>query len=210
LKLTGPMTWRLFRLYRMYASRRYGPGFTAYARVMRKYLEQSGGDLFAAVRLFESRRQLPNNYVMKVDKASMSVSIEARAPFLDRRVADLAYRTPSGLLMRAGADKALLREVARKYRLLPQATYERPKFGASIATSWMDEAPVLRDYARQVVLDPKGWAAELGLRGAMRDYFDGRPGYAFPRPLSIFSHLAWRLLLLNLWSRHYLRPGSAL
>jgi asparagine synthase (glutamine-hydrolysing) len=43
--------------------------------------------------LFETRNQLPNNYVMKVDKASMSVSVEARVPYLDQRVAEVAYRS---------------------------------------------------------------------------------------------------------------------
>jgi hypothetical protein len=62
-----------------------------------------------------------------------------------------------------------------------------------------------RDYARQVILDRNGWVDELGLRSAMTDYFDGtRRGYSFPRAISIFSNLAWRLLLLNLWSRRML------
>ena len=46
---------------------------------------------------------------------------------------------------------------------------------------------------------------ELGLRPAMTDYFAGRrQGYAYPRAVGIFSNLAWRLLLLNLWSVRYL------
>jgi len=47
--------------------------------------------------------------------------------------------------------------------------------------------------------------SQLGLDRAMRTYFEeGRSGYAFPRALSIFRNLAWRLLLLELWGRHYL------
>ena len=64
---------------------------------MREYLKSASGDRFDAVRLFETRNQLPNNYVMKVDKASMSVSIEARVPYLDQRVAEIAYRIPKDL-----------------------------------------------------------------------------------------------------------------
>jgi hypothetical protein len=41
----------------------------------------------------------------------------------------------------------------------------------------------------------------------MERYFDGgERGYPFPHPLGIFSIVAWRLLLLNLWARSYLRP----
>lgn len=204
LRQKGPMAWRLFQLYRRYAGRRYGSQFPAFLSLMRRYLDEGDGDLFHAVRLFESRNQLPNQYVMKVDKASMSVSVEARAPFLDRRVAELAYRTPADRLLAGGADKALLRSMAERFEVLPRDIVRRPKFGASIAANWMDESESFRAYARQVILDDDGWTDELGLRGAMTDYFSGRrQGYGFPRPISIFSNLAWRLLLLNLWSRHY-------
>ncbi len=201
---TWPLHWHLFQLYRRYAGRRYGGQFSKFLSVMKGYLRQSGGDMFHAVRLFESRNQLPNNYVMKVDKASMSVSIEARAPFLDRRIAELAYRTPSKFLLADGTNKFLLRSMAEQFRLLPPEITRRPKFGASVAASWMDESEAFRDYARRVILDREGWVDELGLRPAMTDYFAGRrQGYAFPRAISIFSNLAWRLLLLNLWSKRY-------
>jgi len=56
-----------------------------------------------------------------------------------------------------------------------------------------------------VILDRNGWVDELGLRPAMTDYFDrSRVGYSFPSAISLFSNLAWRLLLLNLWSRRFL------
>src|SRR6266404_459482 len=201
----GPMPWRLFQLYRRYAGRRYGSQFPRFRSLMNDYLKQSDGDLFNAVRLFESRNQLPNNYVMKVDKASMSVSVEARAPFLDRRIAELAYKTPASYLLAGNTNKTLLRSMAERFQLLPRETAQRPKFGASIAASWMDESEVFRDYARRVILDGDGWVDELGLRPAMTDYFAGkRQGYTFPRAISIFSNLAWRLLLLNLWSRRFL------
>jgi asparagine synthase (glutamine-hydrolysing) len=205
----GPASWRLFLLYRRYAGRRWGRLFPLYRRIMRGFLARGGGDLFQAVRLFEARCQLPNNYVMKVDKASMSVGVEARTPFLDRRVADAAFRTPGAMLLRGGTEKALLRMVAERRGLLPPETARRPKFGASIAASWMEDSPELRAWAREIVLDPEGWAGACGLRGAMRDYFDrGRAGYRAPRAESVFSHLAWRLLLLNLWSRLYLATGA--
>ena len=204
-QMRGPVLWRLFQLYRRYAGRRYGGQFPAFASIMRGYLVRSGGNMFDAVRLFESRNQLPSNYVMKVDKASMSVSVEARAPYLDRRVAELAYAVPDQYLLAEGTDKFILRHMAERHRLLPQGITRRPKFGASIAASWMDESAEFRHYAREVILDREGWIDRLRLRVAMTDFFDGRrTGYRFPRAISIFSDLAWRLLLLNLWSRKYL------
>ncbi len=198
----GPSWLRTVQLYRRYCGRRYGRGVFRFAPLFRSLLGRSGGDLFEAIRLFESRHQLPNNYVMKVDKASMSVSVEARCPWLDQRVAEIAYRTPRRFLLAEGTNKHLLRFLARRRGLLPEEVLSRPKFGASIAASWLDEAPAFRARARSLVLERGRWADVLGLRDAMEGYFDrGQAGYAPPRAISIFANLAWRLLLLELWSR---------
>jgi hypothetical protein len=95
--------------------------------------------------------------------------------------------------------------MAERHSLLPAEIIRRPKFGASMAASWMDESDEFRRYARDVILARDGWADRLRLRGAMSEFFEGRrTGYRFPHALSIFSSLAWRLLLLQLWSRRYL------
>lgn len=200
--------WQRFRLYQRYAGRRHGKLFGDFNRIMSDYTETGNGDAFHAVRLFESRRQMPNQYVMKVDKASMAESIEARAPYLDRRVAELACRTPREWLLRNGENKYLLRAMARREKLLPDNISQRAKFGAPLAASWMDDNPAFRTFARERILEGR-WCRELGLDATMRSYFEqGRKGYGLPRALSIFSNLAWRLLLLELWSQHYLEPKS--
>jgi asparagine synthase (glutamine-hydrolysing) len=203
--------WQQFRLYQKYAGRRYGRFFGEFHHIMGDYLVQGGGDAFHAVRLFESRRQLPNQYVMKVDKASMAESVEARTPYLDRRVAELAYRTPKEWLLRGGENKYLLRALARRQGLIPEAISGRKKFGAPLATSWMDDDAAFRAFTRDTLLASGSITQRLGFDRAMRAYFyEGRSGYAFPRPLSIFRNLAWRLLLLELWGRHYLTGNKAI
>jgi asparagine synthase (glutamine-hydrolysing) len=202
--------WRQFRLYQRYCGRRHGKLFGEFHAIIRDYLEAGHGDPFHAVRLFESRRQLPNQYVMKVDKASMAESVEARAPFLDRRVAAFAYRTPREWLLRNGENKYLLRALARRSRLLPSEASGRIKFGAPLAASWMEDDPGFREFARGRLLDPGSQTRRLGLGKAMGAYYDqGRSGYRFPASLSLFGNLAWRLLLLELWSQHYLALGPA-
>jgi asparagine synthase (glutamine-hydrolysing) len=199
--------WSMFRLYQKYAGRRRGGLFGEFRGIMREYLAAGNGDSFHAVRLFESRRQLPNQYVMKVDKASMAESVEARAPYLDRRIAEAAYRTPREGLLRNGENKYLLRALARQDGLLPAKTSARAKFGAPLAASWMDDDPAFRSFAREQILAQGSQTSKLGLGNAMRAYFDdGRSGYPFPAEISIFGHVAWRLLLLELWSKHYLQP----
>lgn len=207
----GPATdrwpaWRrALRLYHVHAGRRYGRELFGFLGLMSEL--DTDGDGFAAVRLFELEHQLPHCYNMKVDKASMAASVEARVPYLDVRVARQALQSPRDVLLRGGQNKALLRHAARRHGLLPDAIVERAKFGGSMAASWLDEAPGFREFAQGVVLDAGGWAGPLRLRSALEDYFlRGRAGYPFPHPLSILSTVAWRMLMLNLWSRHYL-PG---
>jgi asparagine synthase (glutamine-hydrolysing) len=198
--------WQQFRLYQKYAGRRHGKLFGRFREIMGQYLEQTHGNAFEAVRLFESRRQLPNNYVMKVDKASMAESVEARAPFLDRRIAQIAYATPRSALLRGDENKHLLRAGARLRGLLPESITSRPKLGGSIAASWMADDTQFRHFARERLLDGR-WTAQLGLRNQMRDFFDkGVQGGAFPAALSLYGNMAWRLLLLELWSGFYLAP----
>ena len=200
----APADWWLFQLYRSYCGRRYGRYFGAFRALMRDYLNSVGGDRFDAIRLFETRNQLPNNYLMKVDKASMSVSVEARVPYLDQRVAEIAYRIPKNLLLTEGTEKNVLRRVARRFQLLPEETMARPKLGGSMAASWLDEQPAFRSFAKAIILAKGGWTEALGLRSTMVDYFvNNRAGYAFPRAVSIFRNLAWRLLILEMWSNAY-------
>ncbi len=202
LRMRGAGPLNLARLFRRYCGRRWAAGFPEFRRRMRQHLEDAHGDMYGAMRLFETVDQLPNNYVMKVDKASMSVSAEARAPFLDRRVASIAFRwrpTPED------PEKAILRQVARRGGLLPTEIVDRPKMGASVAASWMDDSHTFRAFARALVLGRDGWTDALGLRGAMEDFFDrGRAGYNFPRSISILRNVAWRLLMLNAWNRHFI------
>src|SRR5206468_8366242 len=115
------------------------------------------------------------------DKASMAESVEARAPYLDRRVAQLAYATSSQWLLRGGENKYLLRALARKNKLLPASAAARPKFGAPLAASWMDDDEGLRRFASDRLLDPASQTRRLGFGNAMHDYLRrGRSGYRFP------------------------------
>jgi asparagine synthetase B (glutamine-hydrolysing) len=201
--------WQQFRLYQQYSGRRHGKLFGEFKRVFGEYLDAAHGDAFHAIRMFECFRQLPNQYVMKVDKASMAESVEARAPFLDRRVADYALRTPREWLLRGKENKYLLRALARREQMLPDSISERPKFGAPLAASWMDDNFEFRRFARERLLDGV-WAQRVGLRKPMMDYFErGFAGYAWPRGLSVLRNTAWRLLLLELWAPHYITDRAA-
>jgi asparagine synthase (glutamine-hydrolysing) len=88
------------------------------------------GPVARAQWLDSSRSYLPGDILPKVDIASMSRSLEVRAPLLDHRLAEALTTLPAGLRMRGSRGKLLLRRIAQG--LLPEAIVERKKQGFSV------------------------------------------------------------------------------
>ena len=73
---------------------------------------------------------LPNNILVKVDRASMSTSLETRAPFLDHKLVEYVSKLPPDLKIRKGNSKYLLKQILFKH--IPKTYFERPKAGFSV------------------------------------------------------------------------------
>ncbi len=145
------------------------------------------------------RTYLPDDLLIKADRCSMAVSLEARSPFLDHQLVELAAAIPANLKLRGRATKFILKEAARG--LLPDAIIDRPKhgFGAPLG-AWLraDIAPV-----REVLLSREARARGLLDMGAVARLIDehasGQRDHGFR---------LWTLLTLEWWHRLFIDPPA--
>lgn len=134
---------------------------------------------------------LPDDILVKVDRSAMSASLETRAPFLDARVVELAWRLPLSAKISNGVGKRILREML--YRRVPRELIERPKQGFAIPLdAWLRGA--LRDWAEALLsrgrLNESGLFEADAVRAVWADHLAGRDNA---------GARLWAVLMLQSW-----------
>lgn len=194
--LTGATDARLRALFSPAAQAELGPtDLLAPLDALEDEAARAGArDVFDVLQVGYARTYLAAGVLQKVDRASMAVSLEARAPLLDAAVVDLALALPSSdKLVRPGTTKAILKEVATG--LLPDEVIHRRKkgFGAPVA-AWLcgPLAPLLREQLSPAALADDG-LLDAAVVGRLVDEHLGRRAN--------HRKILWQLLMWRLWRR---------
>jgi len=150
-----------------------------------------GRAVLDGVLLFDFLTYLPDDLLTKVDRATMLASIEARAPFLDREMLELALGLPHTLKVRGFNTKAVLREAARP--LLPPGVLRRKKRGLSVPTAaWINAE--LRDEVDRLLapdrLAGQGWIDPAPVRQLLDEHRRGAANHA---------RRLWPLVMFQRW-----------
>jgi asparagine synthase (glutamine-hydrolysing) len=145
----------------------------------------------------DASHYLPDDIMVKVDRASMAVGLESRAPLLDHRLVEFAFSLPIACKYRDGETKWPLRQVL--FRHVPRALVDRPKKGFGIPISEWLRGP-LRGWADDL-LDPSvlkrdGYLNADAVTTLWREHKSGQRDEG-PR--------LWRFLMFRAWQEHHLR-----
>ena len=149
-----------------------------------------------ASMMADTMTYLPNDLLVKVDIASMAVSLEARSPFLDHHVIEFAAALPENLKLRGRTTKYLLKQVLKK--LLPAENLKRAKmgFGVPIGHWFRGE---MKEFLRETLLAEqsmrRGYFKPEAVTRLVEDHIDGRHDHA---------HQLWTLLMLELWFKRFI------
>lgn len=161
------------------------------------YLENAGNTGLNRSMFLDIKSYLVDNILVKVDRMSMATSLEARVPFLDKRVVELAFSIPDKFKIKGRRTKCILKKMAG--RLLPEKIINRPKQGFSIPMKNWLKGPVrsmMTDLLSYDRIKKQGIFNPVYIELLIKEHIENKNNH---------SHKLWSLMLFQLWNDTFLQ-----
>ncbi|HEX6693556.1 MAG TPA: asparagine synthase (glutamine-hydrolyzing) [Longimicrobiales bacterium] len=171
------------------------PQVNAFGAVERQWALSQGAPLLARATHLDATTYLPDDILVKVDRASMAVALEVRAPMLARAVVELAFSFPDSYRMRGTEGKRILKDAARG--LVPDSVIDRPKKGFGMPVgAWLNGPlePLIRDVLSPGSLKASGIFNADYVTTMLDEHRDRIADHRKP---------LWTLLVFELWRRSH-------
>lgn len=162
---------------------------------------RSTDEFMVDMMMLDLATYLPDDILVKVDRASMATSLEVRAPLLDHRVVEAAARLPLDFKIRGGKGKIVLRHILDRY--VPRDLVDKPKTGFGVPIdSWLCGS--LREWAEDLLseqaLNEHGLLDVHAIRKQWLEHVSGARRWHY--------HL-WTILMFQAWWRTQTAPTAA-
>jgi asparagine synthase (glutamine-hydrolysing) len=148
-------------------------------------------DDISKMMVIDSISYLPDDILVKVDRAAMGVSLETRVPFLDHHIFEFAWRLPQSMKLNQGVGKSILREVL--YRYVPKELIERPKMGFGVPIGDWIRGP-LREWADDLLHEDRlileGFFYPNVVRKMWSEHLNGKKNWECE---------LWNILMFQAW-----------
>lgn len=160
----------------------------------------AGKSQLDTIRKMDLAQYLPDDLLVKTDRAAMSAGLECRSPLLDHRLVEFAFALPDRSLIRNGIEKWLLRRVLLRY--MPRQFISRPKTGFAVPMADWLRGP-LRDWASDLLtpsyVSRAGFLDAAKISAVWQQHLSGKADR---------SNFLWSVLMFQAWlERHESRPA---
>jgi len=160
------------------------------------FAKVNGGGIIDAALLSDTMTYLPNDLLVKMDIASMTVSLEARSPFLDHVLMEFAATLPEKMKLRRMTTKYLLKKVLKD--IVPGENLTRRKMGFGVPIGYWFRGS-MQSFLRETLLSEKslgrGFFKPERVRAIIDEHIDNRMDH---------SHRLWSLMMLELWFQRFI------